>query len=268
MSQQIRIFEANNVDLLNNNVSITITDAVATSTGSTIVDFMRNRSLDSAWITTDSTDAAGTQIDVSLGDARDISDILILGHNLKSFTLSTFNGVTYDQQFTTTTETEDVTYIQFTEVSTTAIRIVVNGTQTADDDKFIKRLIVTKLFGQFNGFPKIQSPTNSTNKKTTKMLSGKISLTEGVGSFQCKLNVENFFDTADLQLIENVFLARNGVEVWLSGGDEDQFTLALKGYRRLDVYRMRPKNEYKPEWAKGIYVLGTKQTLDLVEVVR
>lgn len=268
MSEQIRIFEANYMDLLNTNASITITDAVATSNGQDISDFMRNRSLNSAWITTDSTDAALTQVDLLIGDSRPVSDILILGHNLKSFTVSTYNGATYDTQYTTTTETDDVTYITFTEVSTTAIRIVINGTQTADEDKYIKRIIVSKLFGQFNGFPKIQGTTNSTNKKQTRMLSGKISLTEGVGSFGCKLTVDNFFDVADLQLIESIYLKREGVEVWLCGGDEDQFTFAALGYRRLDVFRMRPMDEYKPEWYKGIYSSGTKQTLDLVEVVR
>jgi len=268
MSATIKIFEANYADLLNGNVSITITDTVATNNGQDIVDFMRNRDLNSAWATTDSTDAAGTQIDISLGDGQTVSEVLLLGHNLKSFTVSTFNGATYDVQYTTTTETEDVTEITFAEVETTAVRIIVNGTQVADDDKFVRRILVTKLFGQFNGFPKIQSPTNSTNKKQTKMLSGKISLTEGVGSFQCKLSIDNFYDVADLELVQNIYLNRNGVEVWLCGGDEDQFTFAAKGYRRLDIFRMRPVDEYKPEWQKGIYVLGTKQTLDLVEVVR
>jgi len=268
MSQQIKIFSANYIDLLNDNVTITITDTVATSNGQDIVSFMRNRSLNSAWVTTDSTDASLSQIDISLGDTLPVSDILMLGHNLKNFEVYTFNGSTYDLQYSTTTETEEVSYIQFTEVDTDAIRIIIKGTQVADDDKFIKRLMITKLFGQFNGFPVIKSPTNSTNKKTTKMLSGKISVTEGVGSFQCKLSIDNFFDVADLQLVENIYLARVGVEVWLCGGDEDQFTAALKGYRLVDVFRMRPSDEYKPEWIKGIYVLGTKQTINLVETVR
>jgi len=265
---RIKIFEANYVDLLNGNAAITITDAVATSTGSDIVDYMRNRDLNSAWITTDSTDAAGTQIDISIGDSQPVSSILLVGHNLKSFTVATFNGSTYDTKHTETAEDEDVTEITFTEVDTTAIRIVISGTQTANDDKFIKRILITKLFGQFSGFPVIKSPTNSTNKKKTKMLSGKISLTEGVGSFQCKLSIDNFNDATDLELVQNIYLNRNGVEVWLCGGDEDQFTFAAKGYRRKDIFRMRPTDEYKPEWQKGIYSLGTKQTLNLVEVVR
>jgi len=268
MSGHITIFNENYVDLLNDDASITVTDAVASDTGSDIVDFMRNRSLNSAWVTTDSTDAANTQLDITLGDSTGVSDILVIGHNLADFKIYTYNGATYDLRSTTTGETEDTTYVSFTEVDTTAVRIIIEATQTADEDKAIRRLIITTKVAEFTGYPTIKSPEVSTNKKKTKMLSGKVAVTEGVGSFSCTLSFDNYFIDDDLEIIEDIYAARKGLNFWFCGDDEDQFKYAFEGYRRKDVYLMRPIDDLSPEYVKGIYSAGIKTQIKLVETVR
>lgn len=265
----IKIFDENYIDLLNTSVTITITDSVATNTGQSVANYMRNRSINSAWITTDSTDAANTQIDIDMGDEKDVEDILIVEHNLKSYVISYWNGASYTDLFTATNDTETTSHITgFGTISTNKIRVIINGTKTTDDDKYISRLLITKEFGTFNGYPQIKDPTHTTNKTKTTLLSGVSSIVESTGSFKVKLSFDNFTNVEDLQLIEGIYRLRRGLNYWLCGGNEDQFRAALAGYRRSDIYLMRPEDDYSPEWYKSIYSGPIKLQMSLIEVVR
>src|SRR4051812_33469430 len=96
MAQQICVFKKNLIDLSNTNGVLTVTDATATNNGQTFVDFIRNRNNSSAWLTTGSNDAANTQIDVDLGETRDITDIILVKHNWKAYTIKySTDGVSY-----------------------------------------------------------------------------------------------------------------------------------------------------------------------------
>lgn len=269
MSATIKVFDQNYVDLLNPNTTITITDTVADDNGQAIVNYMRNRSINSAWITTGSTDAANTEILIDMGDAQTVEDILLVAHNLKSYEIDYWTGVAYSNIYTITNDAETTSHISLTSsVETSKLRITIYGTQVANADKYISRLIVTREFGTFSGFPQIKSPVHSTNKSKTVLLSGVSNIVESTGSFKMNLSFDNFENVDDLQLIEQIYRARKGLNFWICGGDENQFRTKLLGYRKSDIYLMRPDDDYQPEWYKSLYRGPIKLQMSLVEVVR
>lgn len=270
MAKQIRFFKKNIIDLSNDLGSITVTDAVAANSGQDIIDFVRNRNNVSAWVTTDSTDAANTQLDVEFGVGRDLSDIILVKHNWKAFTIKYWDGSAY-QDFSTaiaqTNNTDETTHFHFTAVETTRIRIIITAAQTLNADKELYQLICSEQIGLLNGWPIIKNPSHDRNKKISKMLSGKINMIESTGSFACDLEVTNWKDQSDLSVVENIYFRREGVLLWLCGGDEDQFAMELSGYRLEDIFLVRPTNSYEPEWAKGIYTSGVKIKIALQEAI-
>lgn len=271
MSQQIKWFDKNYIDIDNPDPTITITDSVATNTGQDYVDFMINRKNTSGWKTTDSTDAANTQIDVDLVDEYSVNRILIIGHNLKAFTIQYFNGSIYTDFSTPvneTTNTKTTNEFSFNTVTTSKIRIIVTGTQVVDDEKEIKQLIITSSIGQFTGWPQIKKTTIGKNKKRSRLLSGKTLVTTQVGYFACDLSVENWNIDNDLAILEEIYFSFNGVLMWINAGDDDQFSRTNFGYRGEDIYLVKPTNEYTPEFYKSYYRSGVKLKVQIQEVVK
>ena len=166
MPAQIRFFNKNKIDLSNTLVAITVTDAVATNTGQSFVDFVRNRNNTSAWLTTGSTDAANTTLEVDMTDTRELSEVLIVSHNLKAYTIKYWTGIVWTDFSTViaeTANTETTNHHAFATVTTQKIQIIITATQTVDADKQIKQLILTDevAAGQLEGWPVIKRPRNS-----------------------------------------------------------------------------------------------------------
>lgn len=272
MAQQIKFFNKNNIDLDNTDATITVTDATATDTGQSIVDLMRNRNNTSGWLTTGSNDAANTTLVFDMIDEKQVSDIMVVKHNLKAFTIKYWNGLSY-VDFSTpineTTNTEETNYYSFTEVSTTRIQLVITGTQVVNEDKIIRQFIITNklLTGQLTGWPLIRSPRHNTSKQISKMLSGKVNIVETTGAFSFSLEVRNWNIDADLNIIEEIYFGRKGVLISLSGGDDLQFSHRRIGYRKEDIYLVRAINDYSPEWVSGIYTNGLKIKMNLHEAI-
>jgi hypothetical protein len=271
MAQQIMFFKKNWIDL-SKTATLTITDSVASNSGQSYVNFMRNRNNFSAWMTTGSTDAANTQIDIDMVDSKDVGDILIVKHNLKSYTIQYWNGSAYVDFSTTiapTNDTASTSHYSFNQTSIQKIRIIITGTQVADSDKRITQLIVTEkiVSGQLTGWPQIKKPTLSTNKKISKSLSGKASVIETVGYFAAQLSVASYSLDADLQIVEQIYNNREGVLMWLCGGDQTQFKTIRQGYRLEDIYLVRPVDDYVPEYINGQYQAGIKFQMSLQESI-
>lgn len=270
MAEQIYFFKKNYIDLTFDGVTITVTDTVASNKGQDFVDYIRNRKNSSAWLTTGSTDAANTTLEVDWGSSKELNSIILIGHNFKAFTVQYWTGVAWADFSTAiaeTTNTAETNYYSFDSVNTTKIQIIITGTQVADADKILKQLIATDEIGQLNGWPVIKRPTASTNKSISRSLSGKVYVAEGIGAFSCQLTVENWNNDADLTIIETVYEAGEGVHVWLCGGDEDQFSSKRVGYRLEDLYFMRPTDEYRPEFFRGLYQTGIKFQMKLEEAI-
>lgn len=269
MATQITFWELSRVDLSRPNVDITVTDAVASETGESIADRMRNRKNTSGWITTDSTDAANTTLEIDWTDSSPITDIILVKHNLKAFTIKYDDSgwTDFSTPISETTNTEETNRYEFTEVTTTKIQIVITGTQTADADKKIAQLIITKKLGNGNieSYPEIKKPTISTNRKVNKMLSGKSNVISGLGGLQCSLALKAWHSDSDFDAFEELYFGLNPVLMNFSGVNDSQFPSRRIGYRNEDFYVVRPRNEYIPEWVGGVYK-NLKIKLDLVEV--
>lgn len=268
---QIKWYYKNKIDLENVDGKITVTDLIAENAGQEFVNFMRNRNNYSAWLTTESTDAANTEILVEFGDGRFLDNILIILHNLKSYSIQYRNGISSWTNFSTpinvTNSTDSSTTHTFDLVTATDVRIIITGTQVADDDKIITQLIMTQLLGQFEGWPVLKKPTISTNKRKSKMLSGKTRIVESLETFSCALDVRQWRIQEDNDILEKIYFQREGVLMYINADHPEQFFLDIKGYRKEDIFLVRPTDDFKVELTKGLYDAGLKRSIRLAEVI-
>jgi len=275
MSQQFRFFRKNLIDLDYNNVTFTITDSVATSTGTTLTNLMLNRDNESGWSTTGSDDSANTQLDLVFNDVLQFDSIIMTGHNFDNFTIQYYNegSMTYTDFSTAISPsglTVDTSFFEFDSVDSSRLRIIIGGTQTADADKFISQLIVTRKIGsgQLEGWPLIKKPTLDLEKKALKTISGKSKIVRSVGAFSCDLDFKTWPSDADMTIIEELhFFHPNGFLFWPSGGDETQFKYKRINFRAKDIFLCGVDSEWQPEWYKGLYKNGVDMKVKLVEVV-
>lgn len=270
MASQIIFFEKNKLDIDNESASITVTDLVAYNDGADFVNRLRNRDNRSAWMTTDSTDAANTQLDIDLGEDEFITDIILVKHNFKSYTIQYWNGSTYINFSTViapSNDTKTTSHYNFNKIETDKIRIIIYGTQIADADKELFQLIITDRIAQLNGWPEISGVEFDTSKRVTKMLSGKIHMTESYEAFGFNLTLPVYSDDDDVAVFKNIYERRSGILAWLCGGDETQFKALTKGYRLEDIYLVRPTNDFSAELYKGLYKSGIKINLQFKECI-
>lgn len=265
MSQQIAFFNKSACDISN-------TEVVATaSEGQTYVEFMFNRSNLSAWVTTGSVDANNTNIVVDFVDQEILTDIILILHNFKSYTIQYWNGSSYvdfSTPINVSGNTSATTRHTFNSVTTTKIKLIITGTMVANSDKYLYQFIATSSIGQFAAWPEIRKPTLSRNRQKSLALSGKMAINEQVGAYSTTINLQSWQNSADLTILESLFSANKGFLVWLCGGDESQFSpQAPMGYRLQDLFLMKCQNEYSPEYYSYIYKCGIKIQMDLVEVI-
>lgn len=264
MAGQITFFKKNRADLSFSHVTITASE------GQDYVGFLRNRQISSGWATTGSSDAMNTTIEVDLVDPNEVDSIILVGHNFKSYKIENWNGsawVPFTTPIDVTTEMKSTSYHSVTEGIITKVRLTIRGTQVADDDKFLSEFVITSKIGTLEGWPVIKEPTNSRDRKTVKMLSGKYSVRESVGAFTTKLQVKLWNISSDLDIVEELYASNDGFLLWLSGGREDQFAQVRQGYRLEDLPLMKCSNEYVPEFDKGLYKSGVNITIEMKEVV-
>lgn len=263
-SQQIIFFKKSRCDFSNSYVVATGSQGVGFES------YIFNRNNSSAWITSGSVDADNTTLIIDLGEPKDVSDILLLKHNFKSYTIQYWNGSAY-VDFSTiinpTSVTVDDSYHYFTKVNTQLIKITILGTQIVNADKFLYQFIATERIGQLAGWPIVAKPKISRNRKINSMLSGKLNVSENIGSVSFTLKCQMFSSDADLTLLETIYNYSEGFLVWLCGGSEAQFRTLRQGYRMEDTYLMKCVSDYKPEYYKGLYGSGITLDVDLEEVV-
>lgn len=264
MAQQIRFFEKNKGDFSDQAVVLTA------SQGNDYTERATDRNDATAWMTTGSVDSDNTTFEMDFGETKRIDTIMLLKHNFKSYEVQYWDGASWTNFATDIDETnyaDASSFHQFAAVETDKIKLTIRGTQTANEDKYLYHFIATEEIGQFNGWPQIKRTTLSRNRLRTKMLSGKESIREQIGAFSCQLTVTTLRDSSDLTLIERLHYQNDGFLVWLSGGDEDQFSSVRRGYRLEDIYLCKCATELVNDWYQGIYSNGIVVKFDLVEVV-
>lgn len=264
----IVIFEKNKIDIDLDDVTITATDHLADDNGQEFVDFLRNRKNDSGWATTGSSDASNTMLEVMTGDLQNFSDLILIGHNLKSYTAEFWDGTEWNEfepAIDVTDNAAEVTAHQFDEVMAYGIRLRARGTIVPDDDKFISQLVITSRLGEFVSQPVVKKPTISRGRKTRKMLSGRASVTRTLGAFSCSLVFNAHKNANDQALMELMYSSVSGFLVWLCGGNLTQMPLSVPGFRLGDVFLMSAVNEFDTEWRDGHFAHGQTAEIQLVE---
>ena len=265
MGKQIAIFKKNKIDFDAPNV-ITIA-----SEGNAYSSYVRLRNNNIGWITTGSVDANNTTFEVDIADSKILTDIILVLHNFKSYTLKYWNGSSYvdfSPAISVSGNTATTTRHSFASVTPSKVLLTITGTQVADSDKRLAQFICTEIIGQLNGWPVIENPIQDLNKRTNQMLSGKTYIAENIGAFSCDLSVSIWRDSADLTVVETMYGSSDGFLVWLCGGDQTQFSSVRQGYRLQDIFLMKCSNNLQPEWANGLYQSGFSITVSLTEVTR
>lgn len=262
------ILEKNKIDLDQPNVTLSVTDGVASDPGDTFLDLLRNRKNTNGWGTGGSSDAGLTTIEIDTGDEIDVTDVFFVRHNMKSYMFKYWNGsawTAFSSAIAPTTNTETTTHHNFTEVTASRFQLVISGTMTPDQDKLMSQIILTKRIGQFTAQPMIGKPRHERGRKVRKMLSGRANITRSTGSFSCSLRFPPNKTAADHAIIERMFDSFNGFLVWLNAGDDSQFFTDVQGFRKEDIYLMACANDLEPEWVDGRFSSGQAIEISLVE---
>lgn len=264
----IKIYKKSIYDLDNISPITTITDSVAMSTGQDFVNLLRNRDDESGWGTTGSNDSGNTTLEIDFVDLREFDRIMLLSHNFKSFTIKYWNGsswVDFSTPINETTNTNTSNYFIFNKIFAQKIQLIINGTQTPNDDKFLRQLIVTEAIGEFTAQPYAE-PTIDRDRQTTKYLSGKSYVSKSAGGFLCNLRLNSMEYDADQQLAEKLYDSYEGFLVSLSGGYTNDLETVRFGWRPEDIFLMQVTNEYSPEWKDGRFNNGLPLNLKLAEI--
>ena len=236
------------------------------------MDLLRNRRNDSGWATTESTDAANTQLDVVMSDEPEISEILLIQMNFKAYTIQYWDGlafVDFSLAINVAGNADKDKRHTFDSVTPVEgrVRIIITAAFNVDDDKFMRQLIFTQLIGQFERFPIIEDVEDGRRRRGIKMLSGRVKVIKSTGNFKATLTQNNEVVENDLALQEAMFESFGGFLVSLSGFEETQFRTVRIGYRKRDVFLMNCENEYEPIHEGGFYQHGTPINIELVETV-
>lgn len=269
MSSPIRFFEKSYIDFNNEAASIAVVDTQSTNNGQDVVDYLRSRSNNNAWITSGSQDSYNTALELSLGGAYRVKDILLLSHNFKDYTLDYDENETWINLVTVVGNSQTTNHHTFDEVVTSKIRLRITGTQIPNDNKKMRQMIVTRplLYGQLEGFP-IVKPALDQNKKITEMLSGKSNIAQSLGGYSIDLSVKSLESANDLEMfIEMYSRVSQGFLIWPNAGDDNQFRAAIPFWRGEDIFLVRVSDPYKPEWFSGIYSNGVPIKTRLKEVI-
>jgi len=265
---KITLYKKNRIHIDSTVPVITVTDAIAFDTGQSIVNFIRDGSNNTAWVTTDSTDAANTQLDVDMTDERDI-DRIIMMHNFEDFTIQYWNGVSF-VDFSNIINQAGVAvgtqYFSFDQVTTSRIRLIITKCQGgADIDKKLRQFILTEDIGILVGEPNISKLRINKVRRNTRMVSGKFNRVKRSGATEATLELMPTTNANDVSLFQTIFDSDDGILFSFIGGDETGH-LDLQGFRLEDVYLMGALNDLDSAYNEGFFTHGKGFVLELGEV--
>lgn len=266
MAQQIRFFRKSFADFERTYVTATASN----SPGQASQVFARSNR--TGWGTFGSNDAENTTFTINLGDTPTFDSLLLINHNWKNYKIQYLasDGVTWTDFSPTvnpTTSNESTTLHTVPSTISSGLKATIYGTQVPNAEKFLSQFIVSKSLGQFNSWPIIKDPILGRALQEQGMLSGLSNILQNKGRYSASLIVDCMKNSADLALVETLFQMPEGFLFWPGGGDETQFSSVRMGYRKQDIYLVRCKNEFKPEFYKGAYFSGMAVRMDLVEVI-
>lgn len=233
-------------------------------------DYLRDRSLFTAWMTTGSVDADNTSLILDWTDSKPVTDIILVECNFKAYTIQYWDGASYVDFATPISVTGNATATvrhSVTSVSTSKIKIIITGTFVADDDKEIKSLIVTDVIGTFNDeYPitKVRFKRNQSNKTT---INGAYVVSRTLKYYGATIKLQHCKDDDDLTLIETLYDSEQSFIFWPCGGTEQYFSTVRYGWRLEDFFYCKTLNDYEPVFVNDIFSNGIALNMELGEVI-
>jgi hypothetical protein len=208
--------------------------------------------------------------------------MFILGHNLKDFNVkygpsgystAFANVVGINGAITGVTETvfaDNTSYYEFDSVTTTGIRLTMNKTQTANQEKYVSQVILTNEIGTLTGYPKVSPIVVNRNLRVSDMLSGRKNVVKSIETLSFNLDLDPYPAAygADINLLLSLADRDDPFLSWLCGGRRGStyFTYTLRGFRLQDVIPTQIVNEVEEEYVDNIYVAPVQTSFSFQEV--
>jgi len=269
---KIKLYEKSILHLDNVDPTITITDATASATGQAIINSIRDGSNNTAWITTDSADAANTQMDIDLKDAIPVSRIIMILHDFFSYTFQYHDGagfVDFSTPINETANLEETQYHVFEEVTASQFRLIVtqcffDGAAGVDLDKLLRQLIFTREIGEFSDEPNIEKLRQNKNRSVKRNVSGKVKVIKRAGAVEAALVFMPTNNQGTIRLLNIIAESDDGILYSFIGADETGHD-DIQGFRLEDLYLMAQVTEFDSAYFEGFFNRGHNFKLELVE---
>lgn len=250
--------------LVNDNTTI------VASSGQAAAERCLDRNPITYWRSVLSDDTITEELEIIFPSNQTFDRILLLDHNFKSYNIKYFSGGTYvhfasvsglDGSLSNITETvysKDTSYYEFTQVTSSKIRIQITETQVADDQKYLNQCIVTTELGTLVGHPDIKGTELNRQLRNEKMLSGRVLTQKSDEVFEVDLDFKTYPASLedDIDLMFQLHDSENTFLIWLCGGKygSNYFKNQMRGYRLRDVYNVQMISSVKPIYSNNVFM--------------
>ncbi len=247
--------------------------SIVASSGTSSGKFILDLDVDTYWTSLGSSDGVSETITITTSKSQTIDRILLLDHNFKTYNVKYYDGSSYvdfanvikigGATLSTINETsydQDSSYYEFTQVSTTSIKITVSHTQVPNQEKYLNQSIASSELGTFVGYPEINSITMDRNSRVKKTLGGRFSVQKGNKTFGFDVRFKNYPTSdvynVDIDLALTLFETEDPFIVYACGGryESQHFKKAIPGFRLKDAFLVQINKAYKLKYLKNIYV--------------
>lgn len=258
--------------------------ATASPSGNASAPFILDRRRVTLWRSSGSNDATTETITVTLPSSTTFNRLFIVGHNWKDFVIQYdvaavwtdfaavvgLDGTPPGPGIKETAFADDTAYYEFTQISTTKIRLQANKTLVVNDEKFLGALILTNEIGTMVGFPLLKVDIRR-GKVTTEMGSGRVNVDETVETRHFELRMETYPSSTTYQPDVSLAFTLNELNlpflIWPCGGKRGTaaFNHTLRGFRLQDVEQVKITNEIEATYTQSIYTGGANLSLQMSE---
>jgi hypothetical protein len=162
-------------------------------------------------------------------------------------------------------------YYEFDSVTTNQINISCSNVQNSVTflQKYLASLVICNEIGEFSidGLA-LPNANHDANNRIARNVNNKALVQRGTDTFSVSLNSQMVSTQADLELYNELYDRNEDFLVWLCGArvGSPYFRLEARGYRLLDLYRVRNISNLDTNYYKGLFNSGVGAALNLIEV--
>ncbi len=265
MGQGIRFFNKSFSDIIRfdlNEILVTMTNNDSFKT------FLIDRDLFTKYQSSGADDDLVTvELTIDFLQDRFISDLFLVNTNIKDFELEQFDSGSsmFVNVLTETSNTAETVHKTFTGLTTQKVKLKMNKTIVADEEKELNLFIITSQIGQLE-FRPFARPNHQANIVENKMIDGKSKFVFNQVQHEFAIEFEHHTNVNDRQLLQALTDIKDSFLIWPSGGDTAQFSFTDEGYRLQDIFLVNRANQPSPFFTKNYYRAGTNASMMLKEV--